>query len=217
MRASPLLRKWLPTPVFQFGYAVKTSVLTWKHLNIDRGHFKSAYSGRVADGDGQPIPWFTYPAVDFLKRIDFSGKRVFEYGCGYSSLWWGQEVETVDAVDDNPFWISSIQKQVPSNVALMLREGEQAYVNAIAEKGATYDVVVVDGSFRADCASKACDHLVPGGMIILDNPDMMPDAAHVLDQTDMIRVDFWGFTPIADWQSCTAVYLSAHWKWARKP
>lgn len=55
-----------------------------------------------ADKDGNPIPWYTYPAIEYLSQFDYGGKRVFEYGCGYSSLFWAERAAKVISIEDNP-------------------------------------------------------------------------------------------------------------------
>ena len=41
------------------------------------------------DRDGNPLPWYTYPAIEYLSQFDYGEKTIFEFGCGYSSLFWG--------------------------------------------------------------------------------------------------------------------------------
>ena len=38
--------------------------------------------------NGSPIPWFTYPAIDFLDSIELESKNVLEVGGGFSTLYW---------------------------------------------------------------------------------------------------------------------------------
>lgn len=38
----------------------------------DTGHFRSALRGNPVSKDGGPVPWYTYPAVDFVAQLDFS-------------------------------------------------------------------------------------------------------------------------------------------------
>ena len=33
-----------------------------------------------ADRDGNPIPWYTYPAIEYLSQFDYSDKKIFERG-----------------------------------------------------------------------------------------------------------------------------------------
>jgi hypothetical protein len=38
--------------------------------------------------NASPIPWFVYPAIDFLNSIELEGKTVLEVGGGFSTLYW---------------------------------------------------------------------------------------------------------------------------------
>ena len=31
------------------------------------------------DKDGNPIPWYTYPAIEYLSQFDYSDKKIFEF------------------------------------------------------------------------------------------------------------------------------------------
>lgn len=42
------------------------------------------------DRDGNPLPWYTYPAIEYLSQFDYGEKTIFEFGCGYSSLFWAE-------------------------------------------------------------------------------------------------------------------------------
>ena len=35
------------------------------------------------DKEGNPIPWYTYPAIEYLSQFDYQDKKIFEFGCGY--------------------------------------------------------------------------------------------------------------------------------------
>ena len=56
------------------------------------------------DKNGNPIPWYTYPAIEYLSQFDFSDKTVFEFGCAYSSVFWAERAKKVISVEDNPIW-----------------------------------------------------------------------------------------------------------------
>ena len=42
------------------------------------GHLQSVRVRQSIDGSGEAVPWYTYPAIEFLKQFDFSEKSVFE-------------------------------------------------------------------------------------------------------------------------------------------
>jgi hypothetical protein len=49
-------------------------------LWFDYAHLRSAVKGQPVNARGEPVPWYTYPAIDYLRQLDFSDKTVFEYG-----------------------------------------------------------------------------------------------------------------------------------------
>src|SRR4051812_38433389 len=59
------------------------------------GWAESAISGRPVDGNGDPLPWYSYPCSAFLKGRINKRMHVFEFGSGYSTLWWAKRVATV--------------------------------------------------------------------------------------------------------------------------
>lgn len=37
--------------------------------------------------DGECVPWITYPALSYLEKLDFTEKRIVEFGSGASTFW----------------------------------------------------------------------------------------------------------------------------------
>jgi len=69
------------------------------------------------------------------------------------------------------------------------------------------DVIIIDGADREECAMRALRFLAPGGMIILDNSEIETHARAVLERSDLLRVDFWGWTTIVGNVQCTSVFF----------
>ena len=63
------------------------------------------------DKDGNPIPWYTYPAIEYLSQFDYSQKEIFEFGCGYSSMFWANRAKKVTSIEDNINWFSKWQNE----------------------------------------------------------------------------------------------------------
>jgi hypothetical protein len=72
-----------------------------------KGWFLSL-SGEPQDANGA-VPWITYPAATMLSRIIRPDFKVFEFGCGSSTVWWNKRVVTVVAVDHNQQWVEKIR------------------------------------------------------------------------------------------------------------
>jgi hypothetical protein len=156
---------------------------------------------------GEPIPWFTYPAIEYLKGFDFSDKKIFEYGAGNSSLFWASRAKSVTAVESNEAWHAHIASRRPPNLSLLLETDKDSYVSSIGRNSATYDLIVIDGRWRNTCADKCTDHLADGGMIILDNSDRRYEGSTRLRERGLFQIDFSGFSPVNGYASTTSVFI----------
>lgn len=66
------------------------------------------------------IPWYTYPAIEFLENKIDKNWKIFEFGSGQSTLWWAERVTEVISLESDQNWFSYIQGNMPSNVSLYL-------------------------------------------------------------------------------------------------
>ena len=57
---------------------------------------------RAVDKKGDPIPWYTYPAIDFLLLRDYRDKNILEFGSGQSTLWWAARAKFVLSLEEDP-------------------------------------------------------------------------------------------------------------------
>jgi len=117
--------------LFKVLLAVKRSLKVAGILLLDQGFFRSVVNGAPVAADGEPLPWFTYPAIEYLKQFDFSDKRVFEYGAGNSSLFWASRAKEVVAVESDRRWFDRISGACPANLLLNLRSDRDSYVTSI--------------------------------------------------------------------------------------
>ena len=101
------------------------------------------------DKDGNPIPWYTYPAIEYLSQFDYSDKSIFEFGCAYSSLFWAKKAKQVISIEDNLKWFEKWKNEFNEpNLDVRWRDEGEIYEQAIFEDGKKYDVIVVDGKRR---------------------------------------------------------------------
>ncbi len=167
------------------------------------------------DKEGNPLPWYTYPAIEYLSQFDYRNKKIFEYGCGYSSQFWAHRAAGVVSIEDNCEWFERWSNEFKeTNLAIRWRDEGEIYEQAIFEDSELYDVIVVDGKRRAECAAAAVKKLAPGGMIILDDSDRINTseeyvkAVACLKEADLIQVDFYGFCPMNNYTKTTSLFLS---------
>jgi hypothetical protein len=178
--------------------------------NLERryGHWRSAWRQESVDADGSPLPWYTYPAIEYLRQLDVSDWAIFEYGSGNSTLYWAGRCRQVTAVEDDPDWHRALLAKIPPNVTYLFETDPERYAGAPARAGHGFDCIVIDGSARPRCAQSAAEFLKPGGLIILDNADWFPNAAAALRGAGLIEVDFHGFGPINGYSWTTSLFLS---------
>lgn len=125
------------------------------------------------DEDGIVNPWLGRSVVDFLKKRLKRDFRVFEWGGGNSTLFWSHYVEEVVSVEHNFEWYEKIKKVIPDNVELQYCELEYGgeYCHKILDEKNLFDIVVIDGRDRVNCAINAVNRLSEKGIIIWDNSD----------------------------------------------
>lgn len=199
---------WLPR-FLRSGSVIRDSLYVAGHI-ADYGWLKSKREGRCVDAQGEPIPWFTYPAIDFIKQLDLKDLSVFEYGSGFSTLFWSKRASRVVSVETDRAWLEKISPLAPPNVELIFAPRDvEKYVNQIDAFG-TFDIIVIDGTgeSRLPCSQIAPKHLDPRGFIVLDNSDLWPRSAAVLRESDLIEADFTGLAPLSCHWHTTSVFFS---------
>jgi hypothetical protein len=175
----------------------------------ETGWLNSLLRGEPVNSTDKPIPWFTYPAIDFLDRIPAQALSVFEWGSGNSTLWWAARARAVLAVESNEAWYNRIRERLPSQAVVHLRKEKPGYVDMLANSGTTFDVIVIDGDHRNECAAQAVAHANPDGLIVLDNSDRRAyaPAVEVLSAAGWRRIDFFGLIPSYVYRTCTSVFF----------
>jgi hypothetical protein len=165
--------------------------------------------------DGEPLPWYTYPAILWLGPRLPADAAVFEYGAGNSTLWYAARCARVRSVDHDRTWVDAISARMPANVELLHRPtggddveapaGDE-YVEAIGAPDA-YDVVVIDGRARVACARRALPALRGDALAILDNADRpsLDPVLRLAAELGLARIDFTGPVPGSGRLSTTTV------------
>jgi hypothetical protein len=204
---APVPRAGLLGRAKRFRRAVSHSWKNARILAFRYGQFRTMLDWASCDADGAPIPWMTYPAIEYLKQLDLSAARIFEYGSGNSSLFWAARCLALVTVEDNPGWHEKISPRLPGNARSLFRDGAR-YPRSILETDDRYDVVVIDGSRRKSCAEAAVERLAETGFIVLDNSDWLPRTTQFLRERDLIQVDMTGFGPINGYTLTTSFFFS---------
>jgi precorrin-6B methylase 2 len=180
-------------------------LVTWQRFLLSSssilktsGWLKSYVSRKPVDANGSPIPWMNYAAIDFLRKRLRSDFDLFEWGSGYSTLFFSEHVSSVTSVEYDSNWFELVRAQVPKNAQIIHQAHDQdGYVNAISTTTRAYKVVVVDGRERVRCFSASFEKLTEDGVIILDdsNREKYQSAFEEAEKMGFKRIDFIGLKP----------------------
>jgi hypothetical protein len=74
------------------------------------------------------MPWFSYPAIIFLESVIQPHWKVFEYGSGYSTIFWNRKCEKTVSVEHNEKWFNQSRKLNPDFEIYLVKEGTECQI-----------------------------------------------------------------------------------------
>lgn len=192
-------------PFVNFLRIIKASIL-------DYGWFESARKYQSVNRNGDPIPWFNYPAIYFLEQFDIQSKNVFEWGCGNSTLYWAQRCHSITSVESDKKWFEKIQDRSKKykNAKIVYAKNKKDYIGEIFNQKRKFDIVVIDGLYRTEILKTTLNKVKKDGMIILDNSEWRPHASKYLRSKGFIEIDFAGFGPINPYPTTTSFFIKRY-------
>ncbi|MEE4243338.1 MAG: hypothetical protein V2I36_17885 [Desulfopila sp.] len=175
------------------------------------GWLRSMMAQEALDADGHPVPWITYPAIAFLAERLGSEMAVFEYGTGNSTFWWADRVAKLVSCEHDKEWYAAFRDKVPTHITYLLRRakgGSKEYSEEITKYTDAFDIIVIDGRDRVECAKNSLAALRSDGVIIWDNSDRREyrEGFDFLQAKKFKRLDFWGMGALATRLWCTSVF-----------
>lgn len=178
-----------------------------KNILREKGWFQSERRGVPVDYNGEPTPWYTYPMIDFLEPRLGGTLRVFEYGGGYSTLWYADRVASVVAVEDSKKWAEIVTERLPENGDVIYQPTRDDYTGEVREHEA-FDIVVIDGAYRTDCIDPALEALSEEGVIIWDDFEWLDESDyHQLIDEEFSLLPFHGLKALgANYKMTTIFY-----------
>lgn len=204
-----LLKFLLPNKFIGQILSVKKQARNFLGLTKTYGQWQTIRDWNSVDGQGNPVPWYTYPTTEFLSHLDLTKFNVFEYGSGNSTLWWASRAKQLTSVEDDETWHDRIKNKIRPvlrNINYKLEEEPEKYYTMATND---HDIVIVDGKHRRECLEHLNKTGWGGVMIIFDNADWYPKAVHFIqDNFGWMQVDFHGFGPINDYTWTTTVFIN---------
>jgi hypothetical protein len=76
-------------------------------------------------------PWFTFPAIAFLKDVLSKDTKVFEFGCGFSTIFFNNYVGEVVSIEHNLDWMNKVKTHVPNANIICVDQNAVIHPNAV--------------------------------------------------------------------------------------
>jgi len=188
------------------------ALLSLRHTGYlnDVGWFNAFRIGEPVDKNNQPIPWFTYPAIDFLAGRLNKNLKVFEFGSGNSSLFFAKRVSSITSVEHNKEWFEKIKNSLPENSVIHHVESKSSeqYLQPFIKIGRKFDIIIIDGIFRNECLIESINFLAGESVIILDDSERVDyaEGKNFLLNKNFKRIDFNGISPGLLYQKSTSIF-----------
>lgn len=173
------------------------NTLIWHPLNGSREDFGWRY---LDTSNNLTCPWYTLGALEMLNSLQLNTMSVFEYGCGISSIWWKHKANKWEGIDSSEKWA----KECSCKYIIDQKE----YVTACMHN--KYDIIIIDGIYRDECAEYALQSINKNGYIVIDNWDQatvdMPESYWQKSKQLLSKYEHWIFKEEThlDWK--TAIF-----------
>lgn len=126
---------------------IQAARICLKILESDYGYKNSVETQSSVDGKGNTIPWFAYPAIEYIKQFDLSDKVIFEYGSGNSTRFWETRAKRVISIEHDEKWFNKMKSLVSSSTELRLIL-DNSYPDEISKFDEEFDGIIIDGRCR---------------------------------------------------------------------
>ncbi|MGD9562028.1 MAG: FkbM family methyltransferase [Pyrinomonadaceae bacterium] len=140
-----------------------------------------------------------YSIVSFLEKRLSKELSVFEYGSGYSTVFYSRLAGEVTSIEYDKEWFDIISGRVGANVEVRFAASDVdgAYCRSINVDMKKYDVVIVDGRDRINCMKRAFGALSESGVVLLDDSDRprYQAAFQIAAENGFRSLDFEGLKP----------------------
>jgi predicted O-methyltransferase YrrM len=167
------------------------------------------------------LPWIPSAARAAIAALLTPQSKVLEFGSGMSSLWLARRSAAVRAVEHDQPWAEQVDRLARSrgltNLTVDFAVDETQYVNPTDCNPESFDLVIVDGIARPECARASLRLVKPNGAIYLDNTDFGSQWQWYLDtETTLLHAAqerngtvryFTGFPP-ATFVACQSMLIT---------
>lgn len=163
------------------------------------GYINSLKKGMPLDNKNEPIPWMNYNAISFFKQKLNNSIDMFEFGSGYSSLFFAKHVNTITSLEYDNNWFNYIKSILPINADLYYCKLDEKleYCKFTAKLNKKYNLILIDGADRVKCIINSIQSLTSNGVVVLDDSQRKEykEGVNYLEDRGFKSIKFEGIKP----------------------
>jgi len=129
------------------------------------------------NGGYKNYPWLVPSAVSWLDKNIQKDWKIFEFGCGYSTIWYAKRCNSITGIDDHLEWFNLIKAKIESS---NIGNCDLIFTPSVSPLSIDdfpndfFDLVIVDSAeSRIECAIAAVSKIKKGGYLLFDDTDKL--------------------------------------------
>ncbi|WP_340077649.1 hypothetical protein [Leptobacterium sp. I13] len=206
-----------------FVHPVRFIIAMHKLFNRPRSYFmKVGYLSTILtkvpkDTNGDYLPWMNYAVIDFLSKKLNKSLHLFEYGSGFSTIYFSKRTASVTSVEYNKSWYDKVLDLIKehTNAKVHYYPLDDGYISAIQKIDASkkYDVIIIDGRKRVHCALNSYPSLKDNGVLLVDDTHRAyyQDIFDFYTQKGYNQITFTGMKPTGtEYEATTLFYKTGN-------
>lgn len=87
--------------------------------------WRESAQNKMPTCNGEPIPWYTYSAIEFLKTIVCKDHKLFEFGAGCSTLFWEPLVKELVTVEHDPDYVEYVESRLAGDGVVLFSDSDE--------------------------------------------------------------------------------------------
>jgi hypothetical protein len=120
-------------------------------------------------------PWLTRDAVERMEAWLRPEHRVLEWGAGRSTGWFAKRAGSVVSIEHDATWHAKVARELRDaglgNVDLRHEPEAGVGYRDPVDLREPFDLILVDGRRRGECALRAVASVAPGGWLVVDDAE----------------------------------------------
>jgi len=132
------------------------------------------------------LPWMTYNAIFFLNNLLKGNENVFETGCGGSTIFYLERVQSLLSIEHETSWLEKLKRdrrmlkyskkwecdRKDLHLEKSNNADESPYLDVLKElPDNSFSLGSIDGRLRSQSLINSANKIISGGHLLLDNSD----------------------------------------------